>query len=120
MAMTERAVTSRREVMGLRSGARRYVARPRGLAERPFRHRLVPGRQRRPGGVNRAAVLAVVLGPVGRVVGGGHQPGREWAGLPAPLSDADPNRNRDLRADASPGVATAHRHDTGAQRLTRP
>src|SRR5260370_2980014 len=103
IAMTQSAVTSRREVMGLRSGERRYVARSRVLAQRHFRHRLVPGRQRRPGGVNRAAVLAVVLGRVERVVGGGHQPVRECADLPAPLSDAHRNRHRDPRPDTRLG-----------------
>src|SRR6266851_10266020 len=111
IAMAQSAVASRREVMGLSSRERGYVARSRVLAQRLFRHRLVSGRQRRRRGVNRAAVLAIVLGGVERVVGGGHQAVRECADLPAPLSDADRNRDRDLRTDASLGVAAAHFHD---------
>src|SRR5260370_26579104 len=122
IAMTQSAVTSRREVIvscaysNRRTGTdfcgiRAWIARSRVLAQRLFRHRLVPGRQRRRRGVNRAAVLAIVLGGVERVVGGGHQPVRECADLPSPLSNADRNRDRDLRADACLGVAAAHFHD---------
>src|SRR5216683_4169489 len=122
IAMTQSAVTSRREVIlscaysnrktGTHfCGIRAWIARSRVFAQRLFRHRLVRGRQRRRGVVNRAAVLAVVLGGIERMVGGGHQPVRECADLPAPLCDADRDRDRDIRADACLGVAAAHFHD---------
>src|SRR5260370_13136988 len=122
IAMTQSAVTSRREVIVSCAysnrktgthfcGIRAWIARSRVLAQRLFRHRLVPGRQRRRRGVNRAAVLAIVLGGVdlgGRRV---HKKIQGGAERPAPLSNADRNRDRDLRADACLGVAAAHFHD---------
>src|SRR5216684_8173568 len=70
IATTQSAVTSRREVMVSCAYSSRktgtyfcgigaWIARSRVLAQRPFRHRLGRGRQRRRGIVDRAAVLAV-------------------------------------------------------------
>src|SRR5258705_2365973 len=61
IAMTQSAVTSRREVMGLTSRERSCVARSRVVAQGPRRLGADLRRQRRRGVVNRAAVPAVVL-----------------------------------------------------------
>ena len=62
--------------------------------------------------VDRVAVLALVLGGVKRVVGGGDQPVRERAHVPRPLRDADRDRDRDIGADAGLRIFAAHIQDT--------
>src|SRR5258707_3375513 len=113
IATTQNAVTNGLKFMG------RYVARSRVLAQGQFRHRFAIdcGRQRRCRVIDGMAVLAVILGSVKRMVGGGHQPVRERADLPGPLRDADRERDRNIRADAALGVLAAHfQHAAGDHR----
>src|SRR5882672_7114886 len=100
-ARTPSAIASRRKFMT------RHLARSGVLAQGLLECHVVAGRQRRRRVVLRVAVLAVILGGVKRVVGGGDQPVRERADLAAPLRDADRDRDRDIGADAGLGVVAA-------------
>src|SRR6185436_14665289 len=66
IAMTQSAVASRRKFM------ESFVAHSSVLAHGQFRHRFDGGRQRRRRVIDGITVLAVLLGGVKRMVGGGH------------------------------------------------
>src|SRR3981189_3369745 len=84
---TPSAIASRRKFMA------QHPARSGVPAQGLLQHGLIAGRQRRCRIVHRVTILAVILGGVQRVVGGGDQPVRERADLPAPLRDADRDRD---------------------------
>src|ERR1700676_2643590 len=74
------------------------------LAQGRVRHGGRLGRQWRRELVNRMAVLALLLGDVKRVVGGGDQPVRVRTDLARPLRDTDRDRERDIVSDTGGGV----------------
>ena len=101
-AMAQNAIASRRKIM--REGP--VTALLRSTLQASLRSgcgslRIARGHQRRRRIVGRVAVLAVLLGGIERVVGGGDQPVRERADLRGPLRDADRDRDRDVVAGAA-------------------
>ena len=98
----------------------RWIPRSRLLAQGQFRQQVLLGRQWRSGVVDRMAVLAVFLGDVERVVGGGDQPVRERTDLPGPLRDADRDRDRDIRTDAGLGILAADLDDAAGDHRAFP
>src|SRR5882724_7787673 len=88
------------------------------LAQGRVRHGRGLGRQWRRELVDRMAVLALLLGDVKRVVGGGDQPVRERADLARPLRDANRDRERDILSNTGGGIVTAHLDDPARDRRT--